>query len=229
MKHTTLLAIVLVFASLAIGAAPKANERLKDAAVVVDEIMKAQDQSMPHDMLDKAECAVVIPKLKKGGFIVSAEYGKGFITCRSASAQGWSAPAPLRVEGGGAGFQIGAQESDLVLLVFNKKGAEKLMASKFTVGADGSVAAGPVGRSSTAQTDALMHAEMLSWSRSRGAFAGIALDGATLRPDPEWTAELYGNKEMATKQIVYGGTKAPSGAAPFLATLKKYSPVHKQK
>lgn len=229
MKHTTMLVAVLALSNLASGAAPKAQDRLKSAATVVDEIMKAQDQSVPHEFLDKAECAVVIPGLKKGGFIVTAEYGKGFMTCRSATPAGWSAPAPLRIEGGGAGFQIGAVETDLVLLVFNKSGAEKLMASKFTVGADGAVAAGPVGRSSTAQTDALMHAEMLSWSRSRGVFAGISLNGATLRPDEDWTAELYGKKDIAAKQIVYGGTKAPASAAPLLSTLKKYSPVHKKK
>jgi SH3 domain-containing YSC84-like protein 1 len=226
MKHFLLPAAVLALAGLASGAEAKSHERLKDAADVVTAMMQAGDKSIPEDMLQKSECVIVIPGMKKGGFIVAAKYGKGFMSCRAAS--GWSAPAPMRAEGGGVGFQIGGEESDLLLLIFNRKGAEKLMADKFTVGADGAVAAGPVGRSSTAQTDAAMHAEMLSWSRSRGVFAGISLDGATLRQDPDWTAELYGKKDIPSKQIIYGNTKAPAGSEVFLSTLKKYSPAKKK-
>jgi len=227
MKRTLLAISVLVSLVALNGAEPKSEARLNDAATVINEIMQAGDQSIPQDLLDKAECVVVIPGMKKGGFIVSAKYGRGFLTCRAKTARGWSAPAPMRAEGGGVGFQIGAEESDLILLVFNKAGAGKLLGSKFTVGADGSVAAGPVGRSASAQTDARMRAEMLSWSRSRGVFAGVSLDGATLRQDEDWTRELYGNKDLAARQIVFGNTKVPSSAATFLASLKKHSPVQK--
>ena len=153
------------------GAEPKSNARLSDAATAINEIMQAGDQSIPQDLLDRAECAVVIPGMKKGGFIVSAKSGRAFLTCRAETTRGRSAPAPMRAEGGGVGFQIGAKESGLILLVFNNTDAEKLLGGKFTVDADGSAAAGLVGRSASAQTDARMRAEMLSWSRNRGAFA----------------------------------------------------------
>lgn len=227
MKKTLFAITALAFLGTLSGVEPKSKARLNDAATVINEIMQAGDQSIPKDLLDKAECAVVIPGMKKGGFVVTAKYGRGFMTCRAKSALGWSAPAPMRAEGGGVGFQIGAEESDLILLVFNKSGAEKLLGSKFTVGADGSVAAGPVGRSATAQTDARMRAEILSWSRSRGVFAGVSLDGATLRQDEDWTKELYGKKDLAAKLIVLGDTKVPSGAEPFLSSLKKHSPAQK--
>src|SRR6185436_11551846 len=134
-------------------------------------------------LLEKAHCVVIVPGLKKGAFIVGAKFGKGFISCRSKDKVGWSAPGAVKVEGGSVGFQIGGSETDVIMLVMNERGADRLLSSKFTVGAEGSVAAGPVGRSATAQTDAYMRAEILSWSRSRGVFAGLALQGATLRQD----------------------------------------------
>lgn len=158
--------------------------------------------------------------MKKGAFIVGGNFGRGFVSCRKAS-PGWSAPGAIRVEGGSFGFQIGASETDVIMLVLNKRGAEKLMASKFTVGGDASVAAGPVGRTSSAETDALMHAEMLSWSRSRGVFAGIALKGATLRPDGDANKDLYGS-ELETRQIVTN-TPAPKAAGSLIALLNRYS------
>jgi lipid-binding SYLF domain-containing protein len=164
---------------------------------------------------------IVVPGLKKGAFIVGAKYGKGFFVCRREH-RGWSAPAAIRVEGGSFGFQIGGSETDVVMLLMNEGGIKKLLADKFTVGADASVAAGPVGRESEAQTDAQMHAEMLTYSRSRGAFAGIALQGATLRPDGEWNEELYG-KKLSEREIVLGPTAPPPGARRFLETLNKYS------
>jgi len=200
----------------------KVDERLQSSAEVLREVMAAPDKGIPSDLLKKAHCAVVVPGVKKGAFLVGAQYGKGFVTCRKKA--GWSAPASVRVEGGSFGFQIGGEEVDVIMLVMNARGAEKLMTSKFTLGGDASVAAGPVGRTTTAQTDALMNAEILTWSRSRGVFAGISLAGATLRPDEDDNAALYG-KKLGSKDIVYSNRTAPAAARPLLALLHKYSPV----
>jgi len=201
--------------------ASKADQRLNDAADVMNEIMGTPDKGVPEDLLNKSTCVIVVPGLKKGAFIVGGKYGKGFMVCRK-ERRGWSAPAAVRVEGGSFGFQIGGSETDVVMLVMNDGGVKKLLADKFTLGADASVAAGPVGRDSSAQTDAQMHAEMLTYSRSRGVFAGISLQGATLRPDEEWNKELYG-KDIPNQDIVLGTTPPPPGATRFLATLNKYS------
>src|SRR5207249_3318602 len=166
-----------------VGHAKEPVKRLEEAAAVFSEIMDTPDKSIPQDLLDNAHCIVIVPGLKKGAFIVGAQYGKGYLSCRNKNGAGWSAPGAIRIEGGSVGFQIGGSETDLVMLVMNQRGAEKLLSSEFTVGAEGEVAAGPVGRSSSAETDASMRAEILSWSRSRGVFAGIALKGATLRED----------------------------------------------
>src|SRR5467141_2083021 len=166
--------------------------------------MGTPDRSIPQDLLDKSHCIVIIPGLKKGAFIIGGKYGKGFISCRKPGA-GWSAPGTVRVEGGSVGFQIGGSESDVVMLVMNERGASKLLSSKFTLGGEGEVAAGPVGREASAQTDAMMRAEILSWSRSRGVFAGISLQGATLRQDDEANRALYGRK-IDNRQIVESST-----------------------
>jgi SH3 domain-containing YSC84-like protein 1 len=200
--------------------ADAAVERLQESAAVMKEIMAVSDKAIPQDLLQNAECIVVVPGMKKGAFIIGANYGRGFVSCRKEKA-GWSAPAAIRIEGGSVGFQIGGSETDVVMLVLNKRGADKLMSSKFTLGGDASVAAGPVGRTSTAETDALLHAEMLSWSRSRGVFAGISLKGATLREDKDTNKELYG-KELQTREIV-NSASAPKDAAPFLSVLNRYS------
>jgi SH3 domain-containing YSC84-like protein 1 len=213
---TALFVLVLACA----GHAETAAQRLSSSAQVFKEIMATSDRGIPQDLLQKAECIVVVPGMKKGAFIVGANFGRGFLSCRK-STPGWSAPAAIRMEGGSFGFQIGGSETDVILLVLNKRGADKLMSSKFTVGGDASVAAGPVGRTSTAETDALMHAEMLSWSRSRGAFAGIALKGATLRADGDANKELYGS-ELETRDIVTK-TAAPKSAASFIGLLNRYS------
>jgi lipid-binding SYLF domain-containing protein len=160
--------------------------------------------------------------MKKGAFIVGAKYGRGFVTCRKEGGVGWSAPGGVRVEGGSVGFQIGGSETDVVMLVMNERGASRLLSSKFTLGGDASVAAGPVGRSVTAQTDATMRAEILSWSRSRGVFAGISLQGATLRQDEDANTGLYG-KKITNREIVTANTTPPADAAPLLAALNKYS------
>jgi lipid-binding SYLF domain-containing protein len=200
---------------------PDAPQRLDAAADVITEIMATPDKGIPQDLLEKAECIVVVPGLKKGAFIVGAKYGKGFMLCRKAGA-GWSAPGSVRVEGGSVGFQIGGSETDVVLLVMNHGGASKLLQSKFTVGADANAALGPVGRDSSAETDAQMHAEILTYSRSRGVFAGVSLQGATLRPDDDWNKELYG-KPMTNREIVLGGTAPPAAASKLISLLNKYS------
>ena len=154
-------------------------KRLNASADVFHEIMKIDDKAIPRELLEKAECVAIVPNMKKGGFIIGAKYGKGFMTCRTA--RGWSAPSAVKIEGGSVGAQIGGGETDVVLVVMNKSGAEKLMRSEFTLGGDAGLMAGPVGRDATAQTDAMMRAEILSYSRARGLFAGIALTGSTLR------------------------------------------------
>jgi lipid-binding SYLF domain-containing protein len=217
----THVALLLASSSL-LDAAGDAPKRLDDAADMLTEIMSAPDKGIPQDLLEKAQCVVLVPGLKKGAFIVGAKYGKGFMLCRKPSGVGWSAPAAVRIEGGSFGFQIGASETDVVMLVNSEPGAKKLLASKFTLGADASVAAGPVGRTSSAETDAQMHAEILTWSRARGIFAGISLQGATLRPDEDWNKDLYGSS-LTNKEIVLGSTPAPTPAAQLLAVLDKYS------
>jgi len=198
-------------------------ERLDEAAAVLRDVMAAPDKGIPQEMLEHANCIVIVPALKTGAFIVGGKYGKGYISCRSKSRAGWSAPGTVRIEGGSVGFQIGGSSTDLIMLVMNQRGADKLLSSKFTLGAEGSVAAGPVGRTATAQTDAQMHAEILSWSRSQGLFAGVALQGATLRQDLDDNQELYG-KRLENRKIVMSGVRAPKAAAGLLAQLNRYSP-----
>jgi len=216
------IAVVLFACALPVLAANDAVKRLQESADVLSEIMSTPDRAIPQDLLNRADCIVVVPGVKKAAFIVGAKYGKGFISCRNADGVGWSAPGAVRVEGGSFGFQIGGSETDVVMLIMNRKGAEKLMTSKFTLGADASVAAGPVGRTSSADTDALMRAEILTWSRSRGVFAGIALNGATLRPDDDANRDLYGSA-MSERDIVFGNTHPPAGAKPLLTELDRYS------
>jgi lipid-binding SYLF domain-containing protein len=196
-----------------------AQERLKDATAVFNEVMATPDKSIPQDLLAKAECVVIVPGMKKGAFIVGAEFGKGFATCRKGA--GWGAPAAIKVEGGSVGFQIGGQDTDVILLVMNKRGIDHLMRSKFTLGADAAVAAGPVGRNASAQTDATMGAEILSWSRSKGLFAGVALKGATLRAEENENKDLYG-KRMQTREVLTGNLQVPPEAAPLHAALSRY-------
>jgi len=199
-----------------------AAKRLQESTTVLQEVMDASDKSIPQDLLEKAQCIVIVPGLKKGAFIIGAKFGKGFLSCRGKDNKGWSAPGAVRVEGGSFGFQIGGSEVDVIMLVLNARGAEKLLSSKFTLGADAAVAAGPVGRTSSAETDAAMRAEILTWSRSRGLFAGIALNGATLRQDLDTNAELYG-KKVENADIVAGKYTTPVAATPLLEKLTKYS------
>jgi lipid-binding SYLF domain-containing protein len=200
----------------------KAADRLDASADVLSDMMKADDKGIPQDLMNKAQCVVIVPNMKRAGFVFGARYGRGYAMCRRPSGSGWSAPAGVRIEGGSFGLQIGGSENDLVLLVMNDTGMKHLLSSKFTIGGDASAAAGPVGRAASAQTDATMHAEMLSYSRARGIFAGLVLDGATLRPDDDANKELYGS-ELENKQILTGSTKAPASAAKLIALLDRNS------
>lgn len=197
-------------------------KRLNDAAIVFAEVMAAPDKGIPQDLLEKAHCIVIVPDLKTAAFGVGGKYGKGYLSCRNAGGTGWSAPGTVRIEGGSIGIQIGGSSTDLIMLIMSERGADKLLASKFTLGAEGSVAAGPVGRTVTAQTDAQMRAEILSWSRSQGVFAGLALEGATLRQDLDDNATLYG-KKLENREIVTKGVAVPKAAAKLIALLNRYS------
>jgi lipid-binding SYLF domain-containing protein len=197
-------------------------KRLNEAAAVFSEVMDAPDKGIPQELLEHSHCIVIVPGLKTAAFVLGAKYGKGYLSCRNHDGPGWSAPGTVRIEGGSFGFQIGGSETDVIMLVMNERGADKLLSSKFTLGAEGSVAAGPVGRTATAQTDAQMHADILSWSRSQGLFAGIALEGATLRQDLDDNAEIYGRK-LDNRSIVTKGHRVPAPAARLIEMLNKYS------
>jgi SH3 domain-containing YSC84-like protein 1 len=217
-KVVAVLAIAGSFGTLAFAAEreTKVDERLDASADTLTEMMRASDHGIPQDLLNKAKCVVVVPGMKKAGFIFGAKYGRGFATCRRSGGMGWSAPAAMQVEGGSFGFQIGASETDIALLVMNDGGMKRLLSDKFTLGGEATVAAGPLGR------DVALRAEMLSYSRSRGLFAGISLEGATLAPDSDTNRELYGhhttNREILTNQF-----KTPAVARKFERALTRES------
>lgn len=216
------LTVTFCCAVTMLHAATEADKRLAAANTTFSEIMAVSDKGIPEDLLNKAECVAIVPGLKKGAFIVGGKYGRGFVLCRKGSGLGWSAPAAIRVEGGSFGFQIGGSETDVIMLILNKSGVDKLLESKFTLGGDASVAAGPVGREASADTDAKFRAEILTYSRSRGVFAGISLQGATLRPDADADEELYGAGKT-NKDILMGDVPPPPAAQPLISTLDKYS------
>jgi SH3 domain-containing YSC84-like protein 1 len=204
------------------AAGSDAAARLQAAADVLKEVMGIPDKAIPQDLLNKAHCMVIVPSLKKGAFIVGAKYGKGFVSCRAKSGVGWSAPGSIRVEGGSFGFQAGGSETDVIMIVKNESGMNRLLSTKFTLGGDASAAAGPVGRSTQAETDAAMTAEILTWSRSRGLFAGVSLSGATLREDSDWNNELYGRK-ITNREIITSTIAPPPSAKALLDELNRYS------
>jgi lipid-binding SYLF domain-containing protein len=223
----TLLAVAAIAGTMSSAAYAadreiKVDDRLDASADTLVDMMHAADKGIPQDLMNKAHCVVVVPGMKKAGFIFGAKYGRGFATCRRSGGSGWSAPAAMRVEGGSVGFQIGASETDVVLLVMNDGGMKHLLSDKFTIGGEATAAAGPIGRDATAQTDAMMHAEMLSYSRSRGLFAGISLEGATLRPDEETNRELYG-RNATNREILTGDFKTPAVAEKFKHALNRES------
>jgi lipid-binding SYLF domain-containing protein len=216
MRLVIVAGLALTTSLLAIDKEPA--KPLGEAASVFSEVMATPDKGIPQDLLEKAHCIVIVPSLKTGAFIVGGKYGKGYLSCRTKSGSGWSAVATVLIEGGSVGFQIGGSTTDLIMLVMSERGADKLLSSKFTLGAEGSVVAGPVGRTATAQTDAQMHAEILSWSRSQGLFAGLALERATLRQDLDDNATLYG-KKLESRDIVTSGRSSPKSAARLIALL----------
>ena len=225
----TLVAVLAIAGSmgtagLAADRAVKVDDRLDASAETLTDMLGASDKGIPHDLLDKSRCVVVLPGMKKAGFILGAEYGRGFAVCRRQGGSGWSAPAAMRAEGGSLGFQIGASETDIVLLVMNEGGMKHLRADKFTIGGDATAAAGPIGRDVSARTDAMLNAEMLSYSRSRGLFAGISLEGATLRPDGQTNKELY-SRDATNGEILTGDFKTPAAAAKFERALNRESPA----
>ncbi len=205
-------------------AAETAQERLAEASTVFSDVMATPDKGIPQDLLAKANCVIIIPDLKKAAFVVGGQYGRGFAICRGAGQMGWGAPMSVRMEGASVGFQIGAESTDLIMLVMNKTGMQKLMEDKFTLGADASVAAGPVGRSAKAGTNARLDAEILAWSRTKGLFAGISLSGATLRNDLDENAELYG-KKISNREVMASNMAVPPSAQPLIQQLSKYSMV----
>jgi SH3 domain-containing YSC84-like protein 1 len=221
-----LLLLVSAGAVCMLGSGGSSDKRISESATVLSEIMNAKDKGIPEDLLEKAQCVGVVPDLKRAGFVLGAKYGKGIVVCREPNGRGWSAPSTVRIEGGSIGLQIGAGETDVVFIVMNKRGMDKLMEDKFTIGADVSAMAGPVGRSAEAKTDALLHAEILAYSRSRGIFAGVSLEGATLRPDREDNREIYG-QELSQREILTGRMRPPASADALYAELNRYAPVKK--
>ncbi len=217
-----ILPCLLFTGATSLLAAESAAERLQESAAVLKEILSAPDQSIPQSLLDDAYCTIVVPGVKKAAFIVGAKFGRGFAICRQETNAGWGAPGAVRMEGGSFGFQIGVSETDVVMLVMDRRSMDKLLQSKFTLGAGAAVAAGPVGRSSTAQTDAKLTAKILSYSRSRGVFAGISLKGATLRQDLDENQELYGRR-ATNKQIVMTNMPVPTAASELLEVLNLHS------
>ena len=199
------------------------DKRLRHSAEVLREIMAAPDKGVPHDLLEKAQCAVMVPGLKKGAFLVGGEYGRGFAICRNHGR--WGGPAAVRFSGGSFGPQIGLESTDVLMLVMDAKGLERLASDKFTVGADASAAAGPVGRTVAADTDVSLKAEILTYSRSKGAFAGISLEGTVVTQDSGENRKIYGH-DADNHDILHGVVK-DTGKNPLAAVLSRYAPRHK--
>jgi lipid-binding SYLF domain-containing protein/osmotically-inducible protein OsmY len=212
--------ILFLIAAAVMASAESSEQRLTDSTVVLREMSHASDKGIPQDLLQKARCVVVVPGLKKVAFIGGGKYGRGYASC--VTRKGWSPPAAVRIEGGSFGLQLGGSATDVIMLVLNEGGMKKLLSDKFTLGGEAAAAAGPVGRNTSANTDVLMKAEILSWSRSRGVFAGLSLEGATLRQDEDENAKLYG-KPLTNEEILTGMVKRPATATPFLAQLQRFS------
>lgn len=220
MKKLIGIGLLLAMSGFAMAADEegKVQERVDKAGTVLTEIMSAPDKGIPGDVLEKAKCIAIVPGLVSGGFVVGAKHGRGVATCRTSA--GWSAPAFFDVTGGSYGLQIGAEKVDLVMLVMNDKGMQHLLSSKFQLGGEAGVAAGPVGRQGTADTDVTMNTEMLTYSRAKGVFAGVDLSGAAVKPDDDSTKAFYG-KEVSFREALTGQVQAPSAAHSFLASIKQ--------
>jgi SH3 domain-containing YSC84-like protein 1 len=223
MKKLLLLTLIVSLGSFAFAddqpKESKASDRVQSAADVLNEIQSAPDSGIPNEILGSAECVAVVPSMLKGGFIIGAKYGRGLASCRHS--KGWSAPAFFTITGGSVGFQIGGQAVDLVMLIMNKDGMKHLLSSQFALGADASVAAGPVGRHAEGNTDWKMRAEVLTYSRARGVFAGVSLNGAVVKQDKDSTRDFYGHM-VTSNAALTGEVEAPAAANPFLTTLAKW-------
>jgi len=224
-KSAWLTVVVLMLSCVALAAdepakQSKATDRVQAAADVLNEIQSAPDKGIPQEILGSAECVAVVPSMLKGGFIFGGKYGRGLASCRTP--KGWSTPAFFTVEGGSFGFQIGGQAVDLVMLIMNKDGMQHLLSSEFALGADASVAAGPVGRHAEGNTDWKMRAQVLTYSRARGVFAGVSLNGAVVKQDKSTTREFYGHM-VTSKAALTGEVEPPTAANPFLTTLAKWA------
>jgi lipid-binding SYLF domain-containing protein len=225
MKRYATATMCVLLMAVVVHAQNKEQKRLENAGVVMQEIMNTPE-NIPQEVMEKAECVIVFPSVLKAAFVVGASYGRGAMVCRSGEhfRGPWGSPAMYALEGASVGFQIGGQATDLILLVMNDRGASSILSSQVKLGGDASIAAGPVGRDASADTDAYMRAEILSYSRSRGLFAGISLEGSTLRPDDDATADVYGRK-LTAKEIVLGGTiRVPASGRHLVAVLEKHSP-----
>jgi lipid-binding SYLF domain-containing protein len=198
------------------------DQRLRRAHTIFHEMMDAPDKGIPLDLFNKAECIIIIPGVKKAAFIFGGKYGRGFVSCRRGAARRFGAPAAIRIEGGSYGLQIGGSSTDVFMLIMNESGMNRLMSDKFTIGGEVAAAAGPVGRNTSANTDVLLHAEILSWSRSRGVFAGLSLEGSTLRPDGSENRKIYG-RDISNKDILEGETPVPPAGRQLVVTLNRYS------
>jgi SH3 domain-containing YSC84-like protein 1 len=218
--YRTFLVIGLVIGVLR-GQEQTADHRLRTATTVLHEILSAPDKGIPEDLLEKAQCVMIVPGLKKGAFLVGGEYGRGFALCRRD--EQWGGPAAIKFGGGSFGAQIGGESTDVIMLVMNRRGMEKLATDKFTIGGDASAAAGQVGRTGAADTDILLHAEILSYSRTRGVFAGVSLDGTAVSQDDSEDRKLYGH-EVRNRDVLMGGVPAPTAALAMISELDRYSP-----
>jgi len=229
-RKSILIFCLGLVATATLYAANKEQKRLENSGVVMQEIMNTPE-NIPQEVLEKAECVIVFPSVLKAAFIVGGSYGRGAMVCRTGKEfKGpWGAPAMYALEGGSVGFQIGGQATDLVLLIMNERGASSILSSKVKLGADASVAAGPVGRDASADTDAYLRSEVLSYSRSRGLFAGISLEGSTLRPDDDATAAIYGRKLTARQIVISGEAKIPASGRQLVTVLQKYAPRNESK
>ena len=232
MKSVLMIAVFFLVAVTvsSVQAQTKEADRLSAAATAFQEIMDTPDNSIPTDLLERSECIAIIPSMKKGGFILGGRYGKGVVTCRQDQGKGpWGAPAMIALGGGSFGLQIGVAAVDVVMLVMHRDGIDSLLRNKFTIGGDISAAAGPVGRAGTAETDAYMKAKILSYSRSRGVFAGLELKGAVLQQDRDGNQNLYGKPVGAKDLLISAQEPVPNDAKPLIDVLTKYSPLRNRK
>ena len=215
-----LFALSLALCALVFAQEETPDKRLRHSAATFREIMATPDKSIPRDLLHHAECVVIVPGMKKAAFVVGGEYGKGFAVCRTGT--GWSGPSAVRLAGGSVGLQLGADSTDVVLLIMNEKGLHHMLSDKFTIGVDATAAAGPVGREAKADTDVLLHAEVLSWSRSRGLFAGVSLNGTSVESDKGENEKLYGRAEPHNA-ILRGEVRTPEATRALTAELDEYA------